>query len=341
MGHYDPAKGTGHANTSLALFGNRLYALGESDLPYAVRLMPDGDIETLGRHDFDGTLLANMTAHPKVDPESGEAFAFRYGPVRPFLTYFYFDANGNKHPDVHMMSLPHPSFVHDFAITKNYALFADIQMRMKKPVDMIVQGGPPMVSDPAKVARVGVIPRHAKNESEMRWFNVSGFNPMHFVNAWEEDNGNAIVIVAPNVITIQHALERFDLAHSMMEKVRIDLKTGLVRILRCLRATAKDVGSSEARLVQRRVPGMYGGKQDVRARMLWRGAIFVSKEAEKSEDDGYLLSYVHNENTGESRLLVMDAKSAELDIVATVKLPQRVPYGFHGLFVKETELNKL
>ncbi|KAK8603913.1 hypothetical protein V6N13_096379 [Hibiscus sabdariffa] len=106
MGHYDPAKGIGNANTSLALFGNRLFALGESDLPYAIRLMPDGDIETLGRHDFDGTLLANMTAHPKVDPDSGEAFAFRYGPMRPFLTYFYFDANGNKHPDVHMMLCP-------------------------------------------------------------------------------------------------------------------------------------------------------------------------------------------------------------------------------------------
>ncbi|KAK8657923.1 hypothetical protein V6N13_036140 [Hibiscus sabdariffa] len=367
MGHFDPAKGIGNANTSLALFGNRLYALGESDLPYAIRLMPDGDIETLGRHDFGGTLLTNMTAHPKVDPDSGEAFAFRYGPIRPFLTYFYFDANGNKHPDVHMMSLPHPSFVHDFTITKNYALFADIQMRMKKPVEMIVQGGPPMVSDPAKVARVGVIPRHAKNESEMRWFNVPGFNPMHFVNAWEEDNGNAIVIVAPNVITIQHALESFDLVHSMMEKVRIDLKTGLVTrqpiSLRNLELAVINPsfvakrnmyvysgvceplpkmsgvvkldlskGESQECTVASRMygPGCYGGEP-----------FFVAKEGEKSEDDGYLLSYVHNENTGESRLLVMDAKSADLDIVATVKLPQRVPYGFHGLFVKETQLNKL
>ncbi|KAK8657920.1 hypothetical protein V6N13_036137 [Hibiscus sabdariffa] len=189
MGHYDHAKGIGNANTSLALFGNRLYALAESDLPYTVRLTSNGDIETLGRQDFDRTLLANMTAHPKVDPDSGEAFAFRYGPVRPFFTYFYFNANGNKQPDVHLMSLPHPSFVHDFAITKNYALFADIEMRMKKPIEMIVQGGPPMVSDPNKVARVGVIPRHAKNESEMRWFNVPGFNPMHFVNDGRRTTG--------------------------------------------------------------------------------------------------------------------------------------------------------
>ncbi|KAK8657921.1 hypothetical protein V6N13_036138 [Hibiscus sabdariffa] len=76
-------------------------------------------------------------------------------------------------------------------------------------------------------------------------------------------------------------------------------------------------------------PGCYGGEP-----------FFVAKEGGKSEDDGYLLTYVHNENTGEARFMVMDAKSADLDVVATVKLPQRVPYGFHGVFVKETQLNK-
>ncbi|CAA2985690.1 probable carotenoid cleavage dioxygenase 4, chloroplastic [Olea europaea subsp. europaea] len=53
------------------------------------------------------------------------------------------------------------------------------------------------------------------------------------------------------------------------------------------------------------------------------------------EDDGYVVSYVHNESTGESRFLVMDAKPPNLDIVAAVKLPRRVPYGFHGIFVRE------
>ncbi|KAJ6348936.1 hypothetical protein OIU77_006514 [Salix suchowensis] len=94
-GQFNPVNGIGLANTSLAYFGNRLYATGESDLPYAVRLTSNGDIETLGRHDFDGKLMMSMTAHPKVDLETGEAFAFRYGPLPPFLTYFHFDGNGN------------------------------------------------------------------------------------------------------------------------------------------------------------------------------------------------------------------------------------------------------
>ncbi|MQL92044.1 hypothetical protein Taro_024661 [Colocasia esculenta] len=34
----------------------------------------------------------------------------------------------------------------------------------------------------------------------------------------------------------------------------------------------------------------------------------------------------------------MDAKSPELDVVAEVLLPRRVPYGFHGIFLRESEL---
>ena len=77
-GQYNIVEGIGLANTSLALFGKRLFALGESDLPYIVKLTSNGDIQTLGRHDFDGKLTMSMTAHPKIDPETAEAFAFRY-----------------------------------------------------------------------------------------------------------------------------------------------------------------------------------------------------------------------------------------------------------------------
>ncbi|KAK1563577.1 hypothetical protein Q3G72_029441 [Acer saccharum] len=72
--------------------------------------------------------------------------------------------------------------------------------------------------------------------------------------------------------------------------------------------------------------------------------IFVPKQPdnpEADEDDGYVVSFVHDEKCVESRFLVVDAKSAHLDIVAAVKLPRWVPYGFHGLFVRKNELDKL
>ncbi|GLT81013.1 hypothetical protein SLA2020_524210 [Shorea laevis] len=368
-GQYNPANGLGLANTSLAFFGNRLYALGESDLPYSVRLISNGDIETFGRHDFNGKLLRSLTAHPKIDPETSETFAFQYGPVPPFLTYFYFDANGNKHPDVPIFSMTRPSFLHDFAITKNYAIFTDIQIGMNH-MRKICREGSLMGYDPTKVPRLGFIPRYAKDESEMKWFDVPGFNLIHAINAWEEDDGNTVVMIAPNMLFIEHVLERVDLTHALVEKVTINLKTGLVKrdpistrnlefgvinpayvgkknkyvyaaigdpLPKFTGVVKLDLSNGECHegTVATRIygPGCYGGEP-----------FFVAKEPdnpEADEDDGYVVSYVHDENTEESRFLVMDAKSPELEIVAAVKLPGRVPYGFHGLFVRESDLNKL
>lgn len=372
-GQFNPSKGIGLANTSLAYFANRLYALGESDLPYEVRLTPNGDIKTIGRNDFDGKLFMSMTAHPKIDPNTGEAFAFRYGPIPPFLTYFRFDSKGNKQGDVPIFSMLQPSFLHDFAITKKYAVFPDIQIGMD-PMEMIMRGGAPVGLDPGKVSRVGVIPRYANDEKDIKWFDVPGFNIIHAINAWDEvdeDGNETIVLVAPNILSAEHTLERMDLVHALIEKVRINLKTGLVSrqplsarnldfgvlnpaymakrsryiyaaigepMPKITGVVKLDVGVTQERgecTLASRIygPGCYGGEP-----------FFVARDPHDpnaDEDDGYLVSYVHNENTGESRFVVMDAKSPSLDVVASVKLPQRVPYGFHGLFLKDKDLKQL
>ncbi|KAG8072021.1 hypothetical protein GUJ93_ZPchr0006g45233 [Zizania palustris] len=365
-GQMNPIEGAGLANTSLAYFAGRLYALGESDLPYAVRVDPaTGEVTTHGRSDFGGRLVMGMTAHPKKDPVTGELFAFRYGPVPPFVTYFRFDPAGNKGADVPIFSVQQPSFLHDFAITERYAIFPEIQIVMK-PMDMVVGGGSPVGSDPGKVPRLGVLPRYATDESEMRWFEVPGFNMMHSVNAWEEAGGEEIVLVAPNILSIEHALERMELVHACVEKVRINLRTGAVTRTP-LAAGNLDFGViNPASLGRRNRYGYFGvgdpmpkiggvakldfnraglGDCTVARRDFGPGSFagepfFVPDDVEGNgnEDDGYLVCYVHNERTGENRFVVMDARSPDLDIVAEVQLPGRVPYGFHGLFVTQAEL---
>ncbi|KAK9121733.1 hypothetical protein Syun_019350 [Stephania yunnanensis] len=231
-GQFDPiSNGVGLANTSLAFLPNvnMLFALGEADLPYAVRVTSDGDIRTIGRHDFDGKLSVSMTAHPKIDAQTNEVFAFRYGPVPPFLAYYHIDANSSKQPDVPIFSLTTPTFIHDFAITKKYAVFADIQIGINtNPMEMVLGSGSFVGSDPKKVSRIGVIPRYATDEKEMRWVEVPGFNMVHAINAWDEGE-DEIVMIAPNIISVEHTLERMELVHDSVEKVRVNLKTGMVQ----------------------------------------------------------------------------------------------------------------
>ncbi|KAK6137223.1 hypothetical protein DH2020_029034 [Rehmannia glutinosa] len=369
-GQFNPTNGIGLANTSLALIGGRLYALGESDLPYSVKIDPNGEIHTLGRHDFDGKLVMSMTAHPKIDPQTGEAFAFRYGPMPPFLTFFRVNANGEKQPDVPIFSMTSPSFLHDFAITKNYAIFNEIQIEMN-PLEMMA-GGSPVGANPGKVPRIGVIPRYAKDESKMRWFEVSGFNLIHAISAWDEDDGDTIVMVAPNILSVEHTLERMDLIHASIEKVKIDLRRGTVsrhpvstmnldfavinpafvgKKHKYVYAAVGDPMPKVSGVVKLDVSVSEDDRRDciVASRMFGPGCFggepfFVARQPDNpnaDEDDGYVVTYVHNENTGESKFLVMDAKSPNLDTVAAVRLPRRVPYGFHGLFVRQTDLNKL
>lgn len=50
------------------------------------------------------------------------------GIVPPFLTNFQFNSDGVKQPDVPIFTMIRPVFLHDFAITKKYDIFADIQI---------------------------------------------------------------------------------------------------------------------------------------------------------------------------------------------------------------------
>ncbi|KAK3948012.1 retinal pigment epithelial membrane protein-domain-containing protein [Pseudoneurospora amorphoporcata] len=77
-------------------------------------------------------------------------------------------------------------------------------------------------------------------------------------------------------------------------------------------------------------------------------ARFVSRHNGIAEDDGWLLTYVFDESqideeSGEcgqgakSKLWVIDAKGMK-EVVAMIRLPQRVPYGFHGTWFSEKEV---
>ena len=56
------------------------------------------------------------------------------------------------------------------------------------------------------------------------------------------------------------------------------------------------------------------------------------------EDDGYLITYVHDANDWASRCLIFDAKDIERGPIAVVRMPRRFNIGFHANWVDGEEL---
>ena len=62
-------------------------------------------------------------------------------------------------------------------------------------------------------------------------------------------------------------------------------------------------------------------------------AVFAPKTSANSEDEGYLVCFIHDEANDQSECLILDAQSLSEGPVATIIMPFRVPYGFHAGWV--------
>lgn len=367
FGLVDMWNGMGVANAGLIFFNGRLLAMSEDDLPYAVRVTESGDLDTVGRYDFDKQLNSSMIAHPKIDPETKEFFALSYDIIKkPYLKYFMVRPDGTKSPDV-TISLKEPTMMHDFAITKNYVVVPDQQVVFR--LQEMIRGGSPVIHNKEKVPRFGLLPKYASDESELKWIEVPDCFCFHLWNAWEE--GEDEVVVIGSCMTPPDAIfnESDSALRSVLSEIRLNLKTGLStrreitpmnleagqvnrnllgrktryaylaiaepwpKVSGIAKVDLHSTGTLEERVAGKIMysPGCYGGEP-----------FFVPRSSDPAapEDDGYILTFMHNEETSKSELLILDARSPTLEPVATVKLPSRVPYGFHGTFITSEELAK-
>ena len=181
------------ANTSLVWHQGRLLALWEVGEPHIIDVP---GLQTMGVLDA-GLKVKAFTAHPKVDPVSGEMifFGLQMGP-RPCLHYGIADRQGQLSWSTRI-PLSDSVFMHDFAITANYTLFMDLPYVFS--LKSMISKGVPFTFHESRPSRFGIMPRFGTS-NEIIWFEDDPCFVFHTLNAYEvKDETGAveeIVLVA-------------------------------------------------------------------------------------------------------------------------------------------------
>ena len=346
-------KDSGVANTNIVWHAGRLLALEEGHKPFEL------DPTTLDSHGYADEYRGRVTAHPKLDPETGEMVWFAYssgeGPLNATVSYGVTDAKGAviRRDD---FETPFCSMVHDFLVTRRHALFPILPL--SGSLERAMKGGPPLAWDPDKGSHVGVMRRDAGVET-IRWFTTDPCYVFHPMNAWEE--GETIFAdvmeypVAPLFPTADGS--RPQNAFARLTRWTFDLASNSSAIKR---EPIDDLPGEFPRFDERRAGLQYRhgyfagitrtGAQDIRFDTIAHldlttgkrsdfvfGAgdspgepVFVPRTAGAHEGDGWLLAVVYRGEADRSDFVVFDAGDVGAGPIATAKLPRRVPFGFHG-----------
>ena len=368
------------ANTNVIGHAGRTFAIIEAGpRPYELT----DELETVGPCDFDGTLPGAYTAHPLVDPDTGELHAVSYffgwgNKVQYSVTGT--DGRVKKLVDVEVTGSP---MMHAFSLTDDHVIIYDLPVTFDasgvpapKPAQWVTSkvigrtriperlvaammkvggSGFPYSWNPDYPARVGVFRRDGDG-SDIRWLDVEPCYVYHPLNAYDDGPERIVLDVARHPKMFDTDRLGPNEGPPTLDRWTVDLSAGKV-IEERLDDRGQEFPRVDERLTGRRhrygysvatksVPvgidisdallkhDLASGRTDVRAfgpSSHVGEFVFIPSGADAAEDDGVLMGFVHDDERGTTNLELLDAGS--LDTVATVHLPARVPYGFHGNWV--------
>ncbi len=349
-----PLKDT--ANTDLVFHQGRLYALWWlSGTPYELDVT---DLSTKGPQTFGGRLTGGFSAHPKVDPRTGELVFFDYSLLkRPFLRYGVVSAEGAL-VRYEAIETPAPHILHDMAITERYSVLMDFPLGWD--VAKLKEGKRRIAFDRGTPSRFGLIPRRG-TAADVRWFEAEPCYMYHTVNAYEA--GDEVVLLGcrvrdliPETQDTSGQVARLDTIELVphLYEWRFNLKTGATTE-RQLDDVATEFPRINDAVQGRRAAFAYHPRVARRPDLMFDGllkyalgdssaravasfdappgwflgeASFAPAPAARAEDDGWLVTFGTNAREQRSAAFVIDARSMAL--VSTVHLPRRIPLGFHS-----------
>lgn len=342
----------GVANTNIVWHAGKLLALEEGHHPFAM------DPRTLESRGYDRVFKGKVTAHPKIDPKTGEMTWFAYGvgdmPLSAGMSYGRTAADGSLISRQDFQA-PFACMVHDFMVTQNHALFPILPLTAS--LERAMTGKPPFAWEPEKGAYVGVMRRDA-DVSTIRWFNTEACYVFHPLNSWEEGD------------KIYCDVMRYDVAPLFP---KVDGSRGDKAAARLFRWTFDLAGNSDAIIetplddLDGEFPRVDARVETLKHRHAWYAAdptesgtvrqcaiahldlqtgkrqvyelnggdltsepVFVKRAEDAPEGDGWLTAVIWRAGENRSDLAIFEAQDIAKGPIATAEMPRRMPFGFHG-----------
>ena len=337
------------SNTNVVGFAGRVLSLTEGCYPYEL----GAELETLARVDFGSSLRYGMTAHPKIDPLTGELHAFSLGWEEPTLLYHRISASGVL-AQTEEIDLAAPVSMHDFTFTEHHIVFFDQPAVFD--LNAMTRSGYPYRWQPENGARVGLLPRSGHG-GDVRWIDAPLGYSFHSLNAFEADG--TLVVELP-LIPHTYAGDQFESGAEGflgLQRWTVELSSGRLSV-----DVLDDVPQEFCRVRDDRIGRrhQFGYTVELGARMPFeRNRVFkhdfadrtrhhhdfgpgnhpgefafvVDPERADAEDGGWLMGFVHHDDAAHTTFAILDAQQLDGPAVAEVVIPRRIPHGFHGSWI--------
>lgn len=341
-------------NTNVMGHGGAIWALVEAGgLPARI----DENLETVAFDPFGGSLKASFSAHPHLDPDTGELHAICYeGTDQTTIHHVVVDKDGKVRRE-EPIRVHHGPSIHDCMITASYVIILDLPVTfsMRK---LLGGQGFPYSWNPNHRARVGLLPRDGTND-DVIWCDVAPCYVFHPSNAYETKDGKVILDVCAHSSMFAESSQGPDSESCPFERWTID------PLAKSVERHVLDLDSQEfprpneqylgkpyryaytLALPTSRDPSFVNSSQIFKQDLVDRRRevhdfgegrvpgefVFVPRKQSKAEDDGWLMGYVINVAADTTDLVILDAQNFEGSPVASIRIPHRIPPGFHGNWV--------
>ncbi len=343
------------ANTAMVFHAGKFLALQEGAHPFHVTLPNLDPVEEI---DYDGRLKHVFTAHPKIDPRTGEMITYGYNIMsKPHCDVSIINKEGEL---VHTtgVDIPKPVMMHDCAITSNYTIMLDLPCVFD--FARMAEGKNILNFEAENGSRFGILARGADGDT-IRWFDVESCYCYHTVNAFEEGDEVVVEGCRSDRNSIGDEVkpgpgDRSDLP--MLHQWRFNMKTGEVTEHKLdiewgsefARINEDFIGIRNQYTYAARIAGdnLESGFDGIIKYDLVNGTnshypygpgrlggepIFAPKPGGTNEEDGWVIGFVRDEELQRSECIILDAANFEAGPVARIVMPGRVPFGFHSVWV--------